>query len=98
MLIICFLQGMRIGFASPAEISKNGEIMKISKNAKILRLKKSHIKNGIKVSGSLHLREVPLRKFKSDVLNEVKYGRTAVIVTEQGKQYGVFTPLPLEVN
>ena len=70
--------------------------MKTSKKAKILKLKKSHIKYGVQVSGSLHLKEMPLRKFKIDVLHAVKEGRKAFIVTDYGKRFGVFVPLPVE--
>ena len=70
--------------------------MKHSKYAKSLKLKKSHIKHGIQISNALRLREVPIRKFTTDVMNEVKYGRIAVVVTDYGKRFGVFVPLPVE--
>ena len=70
--------------------------MQKAKKSKILKLKKTHIKHGVFVSGALHLRDVPFRKFSKDVLNEVKHGRQAVIVSDYGKPYGVFLPLPVE--
>jgi hypothetical protein len=59
-------------------------------------LKAGHIKYGVIVGNALNLRDVPFRKFSKDVLNEVKHGRHAVIVSDYGKPYGVFLPLPVE--
>ena len=67
--------------------------MKKAKDSKVLKLKQSHIKHGVKLSGALDIGEVPLRKFKIDVMNEVKYGRKAFVVTDYKKRFALLLPL-----